>query len=155
MDINGKKISKQKCPNGPPCQAKMDIKEALDGLTKRGILQKGNRMAIEALLNPEHELHVINDATEEEICCAVLNAQEVLNNASLMPSTTGDESNDKGPSHLEFLHASSIVNKFISKVNDPSAHKLEATLSLFSNHICVEQSQSLTSTKITQYFNHK
>ena len=74
----------------------MDIEESLDGLTKKGILQKGNRMAIEALLNPEHELHVINDATEEEICCAVLNAQEVLNNASLMPSATRDELNDEG-----------------------------------------------------------
>ena len=25
MDINGKKISKQKCPNGPPCQKRLNL----------------------------------------------------------------------------------------------------------------------------------
>ena len=98
----------------------MDIKEALDDLTKRGILQRGNRMAIEALLNPEHKLHVIDDAIEKKIYCTVLDAQEVLNNASSMPSTTGDKLYNEGPLHLKFFYASSIVNKFIFKVNDPS-----------------------------------
>lgn len=52
-----------------------------------------------------------------------------------------DESDDDtGPSsHLENLQASPVVNKFIARVNDLLAHKLEATLPSFSGQMRVER----------------
>ncbi|KAH9971898.1 hypothetical protein BJV74DRAFT_752861, partial [Russula compacta] len=116
----------------------------------RGTLQKGHRMTIETLLNPVKEQHIIDDATEEEICCTVLEAWEAAKDASSVPTTSEDH--DAFPSCCEYLQASSVMNKFIARIGDPSAHKLEAGLALFNNQMDIQHSQSLTSTKITQYF---
>jgi len=53
--------------------AEKHIDAVLDDLESRGALQCGNRMDIEALINPVNESQVLYETTDEEICQAVQN----------------------------------------------------------------------------------
>ena len=50
-----------------------------------------------------------------------------------------------------------VVNSLghVARLDDLLARKLEAILASFGHHMCLERSQSLTSTRVTDYSNRK
>ncbi|KAG6867056.1 hypothetical protein C0993_007186 [Termitomyces sp. T159_Od127] len=55
-------------------EVEKQVEKALDQLQSTGILQPQNRMTIESLLNLADEVHHMEQATEGDICQAVLDA---------------------------------------------------------------------------------
>jgi len=55
----------------------------------------------------------------------------------------------------EVLQATSVINSYIDGVNDPIACKLEAILSSFRYQMCLEESHSMSSTYLTDYFGRR
>ncbi len=134
----------------PISGAEKDIEEALEGLATRGMLQKGNRMCIDALLNPADESQVIDETTEEDICQAVLEARKEREQAC-----NDDAPANPRPTYQEVLRAASTIKHYIDSIDDPIARKLEVTLASFTRQTCLEQARTLTTTKITDYFTPK
>jgi hypothetical protein len=59
----------------PIQEAENEVINALNDLEATGALQRSNRMAIEDLLNPLEETHHIFQATDQDICDAVMDAR--------------------------------------------------------------------------------
>jgi hypothetical protein len=59
------------------------------------------------------------------------------------------------PTHREMLEAASIINKYLETLNSLLAQKLTAHLTLLSRQMCLERSQAIESTYITDYFTRK
>jgi hypothetical protein len=102
----------------PVLNAEKQVEQVLDGLVSRGILQKSNRMDIEALLNPIEESQAIDKTTDEEIYSAVQNAREAQELAEV---NGGDDDVDDILSRREVLKATSLINRYINAVDDPTA----------------------------------
>jgi hypothetical protein len=127
----------------------------LDDLEETGILQRKNRMDVEALLNPLEESQTMDDTTDEEICRAVLAAHKAQEGGLI----SGEEDNvedDDTPTYREVAQAVSIINKYVRRIDDPVARKVEGTLSMFRYRMrsVKAQAQVLTNTHITDYFPH-
>ena len=116
-------------------------------------------MDINSLLNPEDESIVAADLemTDEEIRQAVLEVREK------MPVTGSDDVGDSDdvllgarPTYCEVLLATSIINRYIDGIDSPVARQMEAVLPPFTRQIqLVEQSRTMVSTNITDYFTRK
>ncbi|KAG5337003.1 hypothetical protein C0989_011212 [Termitomyces sp. Mn162] len=78
----------------PITEAEKEVEEALDQLQSTGVLQSRNRMTIEALLNPTDEIYHMEQATDEDICQAVLAARKAREDAEI---TDGIDINDDAP----------------------------------------------------------
>lgn len=142
----------------PILNAEKQVEAALDNLVATGVLQKYNRMDIEALLNPVDESQVMDETTDEEICRAVL---AMKNARELAEVNQGDDDPDDDaliapqPTRREVLQATSTIHQYINILNDPLARKLEGLLSSFRHQLCFEAQQSKQVAEITSYFARK
>lgn len=127
----------------------------LDDLEETGILQRKNRMDVEALLNPLEESWTMDDMTDEEICCAMLAAHKAQE-GGLISGKEDNVEDDDTPTYREVAQAVSIINKYVRRIDDPVTHKVEETLSMFRYRMrsVKAQAQVLTNTHITNYFPH-
>jgi hypothetical protein len=138
--------------------AEKQVSTALDDLEATGVLQKSNRMDIEALLNPIDESQAMDETTDEEICHAVLAMKNVGEFADV---NQGDDDPDDDapiapqPSRREVLQVTSTIHQYINTLNDPLARKLEGLLSSFQHQLCFDAQQSKQITEITSYFTQK
>ena len=57
------------------------------------------------------------------------------------------------PSRQDILKATSTVSKFIEKMDDPIARKLEGLLSSLNMQLRLEEARNLKDTHLTSYFN--
>ncbi|RPD58656.1 DDE-domain-containing protein [Lentinus tigrinus ALCF2SS1-6] len=130
----------------PISRAESTVTRALDELVKRGALQPSNRMDIGSLLNPEAELEVIAEVSEEEIFDAVREAAQEDNDEEL------EEDSEEGPSRREALQAVALLTRYAGTVNDPAARKLEDALAGFSRQLRHETQSAMVNTSITEYF---
>ena len=143
----------------PIANAEKIVEDALNELSGTGALQKNNRMDINSLLNPEDESIVAAEMTDEEICQAVLEVQEMREK---MPITGSDDVGDSDdvllearPTYREVLLATSVINRYIDGIDSPVARQMEAVLPPFTRQIRLEQSRTMVSTNITDYFTRK
>jgi hypothetical protein len=132
------------------------VDDALDGLVKRGVLQRYNQIDIEALLNPTDEMEHIDKTTDKEIFKAVMDAHEKHKNIDITGSDDVDDSSPikHCPTSCKALQAISLITDYTDFINDPIACKLKALLGHFSRQISVEQSRGMKETIITDYFHH-
>ncbi|KAF9501872.1 hypothetical protein BDN71DRAFT_1438594 [Pleurotus eryngii] len=118
-----------------------------------GILQRGNRMAIEELLNPVSERENIDNISAEEIFRSVQEMREAM---EMMEVNGGDDGEDgvieEKPTRKEALTAAATLGKYISDINEPFARKLEAILASFGRQTRLEATCSLEPSFITDYF---
>jgi hypothetical protein len=139
----------------PILNAEKQVSTALDDLEAMGVLQKSNRMDIEALLNPIDKSQATDKTTDEEICCTMLAMKNVQGFAEV---NQGDNDLDDNvpiapqPSHHEALQATSTIHQYINTLNDPLTRKLEGLLSSFQHQLCFDAQQSKQITEITSYF---
>jgi hypothetical protein len=139
----------------PILNAEKQVSTALDDLEAMDVLQKGNRIDVEALLNPIDESQAMNKITDEEICCTVLAMKNVQQVAEV---NQGDDDLDENvpiapqPSCCEVLQATSTIHQYINTLNDPLTHQLEGLLSSFQHQLCFDAQQSKQITEITSYF---
>jgi hypothetical protein len=136
----------------PIALAEQQVNDALDALVETGALQRGNRMDIEALLNPADETALIDETTNIEIFEAVMGARKKREDG-----TGSDDVDDPGtikpcPTPSEALRAISLITDYIDTINDPIARKLEGLLGSLSHQICMERSRGMKETAITDYF---
>jgi len=98
--------------------------------------------------------------TDEEICQAVLDAWKAEEEGKI---NGGDDDVDDNvaveacPTHRKILQAASVINSHIGghSVNDSITCKMEAILSSFRYQMHLEESHSVTSTCLTNYFSHR
>ena len=115
-------------------------------------------MDIKALLNPAAELQMIDEVTDKEIFCMVLDAQNAEEEG---PINGGDDNIDDNVSveacltYREVLQASAVITRYIDSVDDPLACKLETVLSSFGHQMCLAESHSMITTHLTDFFSHK
>ena len=98
----------------------MELTAALDGLQKRGVLQTLNRMSLEELLNPVAESHTMDEMSDEEIYCVVMEAQHV----NLMTNDDTAEDDlvlDPPPTCHEALQATLVITKYVEAMDEPLA----------------------------------
>ncbi|KIJ90740.1 hypothetical protein K443DRAFT_14981 [Laccaria amethystina LaAM-08-1] len=114
-------------------------------------------MDIESLLNPEGESTLLTETSDKEIYQAVMDAVNTRENIDINGS---DDINDiqnptnPRPTHRDALKAVSTIRQYVEDLNDPIAQKLEALLASFNRKLCVDQSRSMKSTVMTDFF-HK
>ncbi|KAJ7797413.1 hypothetical protein B0H14DRAFT_2339412 [Mycena olivaceomarginata] len=125
--------------------------ETLKDLRATGVLQEGNQLSLEDLINiPEEE--VLEDATDEEIFEAV---QQMHGNRENQEENNGDDDGsptEPRPTRKEALQALAMLSRFFEDVDGPFARMLEGSLTKFGRETRLEQSRSLVSTSITDYF---
>ena len=100
----------------------------------------------------DNELININ-ITDEEIFEVVHAKREALGNLKINGGDNDD--NDKiieKPNCQEALAASLTLQRYISDIGDPFARQLEAILASFGWQTCLEETQSLQPSHITDYF---
>ena len=133
-----------------------ELRCALDDLEVTGVLQSGNRMDIEALLNPPEESRMTEETTDEEICQAVLAAHKAQEEGPINgdDDVEDDTALEPCPTYREMFQAASVINRYVERVDNPVARKLEAILASFGRQMRLERSQALTTTHITDYFDH-
>ncbi|OJA14623.1 hypothetical protein AZE42_13790, partial [Rhizopogon vesiculosus] len=139
----------------PVANAENEVRSALDDLQATGVLQPKNRVDIEVLLNPPKESQMMDGARDEEICQAVLvarNAQEEgpINGGDV--DVEDDSPLEPCPTHHEVFQAASVINRYVEHLDDPLARKLEAILASFGRQIHLEESRSMSPTRLTDYF---
>jgi hypothetical protein len=92
----------------PVVNAEKNIEITLDELVSTGALQTGNRMNIEALLNPADEQTLMHGKTDEEICKVVLDAEK----GQLIGGNDEADDADDYPTHHKLLQAATVINKY-------------------------------------------
>ena len=97
----------------PILNAEELVVTALDDLVSTGVLQKDNRMDIEALLNPVEESQAMDGTTDEEIYRAVLAAKKAQELAEV-------NQGDDDPEDVCLLHPNPLVIRS-SRPHQPSA----------------------------------
>ncbi|KAG6852194.1 hypothetical protein H0H87_010614 [Tephrocybe sp. NHM501043] len=107
-------------------------------------------MALSELLNPIMENNMYDDGDEEEIYQAVLDWREA---EETRDEDDDDESDvDVKPSCCEALLAASILQSYVSDLDDPFARKLEGILGSFGRQTRLDEFTSLKPTTISDYF---
>ena len=116
-----------------------------------------NRMDIKLLLNPEGESILLTETSDQEIYQAVMDAVDAHENIHI---NSTDDINDiqsatnPRPTRRDVLKAVSTIRQYVEDLNDPISRKLEALLASFNMNLCVDQSKSMKSTVLTDFF-HK
>ena len=130
------------------------VVDALDDLESTGALQAMNRMSIEALLNPEGERETMDEATDEEIYHAVIDAINARENIDQNGSDDVDSDGpvQTRPSVREVLQAAATLDRYIDELDDPIARKLETTLGSFKHQLRLNRTKSMKSTVLTDFF---
>ena len=100
----------------PIVHAENQLQTALNDLERTSSLQRQNIMDIETLLNPPDESVIIDDATDDEIYQAVMDAQWVQDACLINGGDDVDNNNptDKPcPMHHEVLQATLFINRYL------------------------------------------
>ena len=115
-------------------------------------------MGIEALLNPPRESRMMEEISDEDICWAVLAAHKAEDGGTIGDGDANDveegEPVEPCPTYSEVFQAISTLNRYTEHVVDPAACKFEEALASFACHIWLTRSQALTTTHITDFFQH-
>ncbi|KAJ7572759.1 hypothetical protein C8J56DRAFT_1068024 [Mycena floridula] len=106
----------------PVVDAEKEVEEGLDKLERYGVLQKSNRMSLEALLNPDEEKHIVEECSDQDIFEDVTAAEQ---SSEDIADDDNSEPDVPAPTGTESLQAVSTVQRFISSIDDLFAHKLE------------------------------
>lgn len=142
----------------PVCQAEKEVETALEELVATGALQRVNRMDIESLLNPAGESLVLTEASDQEIYQAVIDAAAAREKLDLVGHDDGDEIDstplEPPPSRRDIVKAISTINRYVEDLNDPLARKVEALLGTFNRHLRLNETKSLRTTLMTDYFTY-
>ena len=139
----------------PIVHAENRLQTALNDLERTGSLQQQNIMDIETLLNPPDESVIIDNATDNEIYQAVMDAQWAQD-ACLISG--GDDVNNNDmmaeplPTRREVLQAALLINTYLNQEDGPLTQKLDTLLDSFKCDLCLQESRVLSSTHITDYF---
>ncbi|KIK78415.1 hypothetical protein PAXRUDRAFT_164093 [Paxillus rubicundulus Ve08.2h10] len=92
-------------------------------------------MDIEELLNPAKERQDLFEATDQDICNAVMEAKVAQENTAAAGGSNeldnSDESVKPPHTHKEALQAALILEEYISELDGPFAQKLEPLLGSF------------------------
>ena len=128
---------------------------AHDDLESTGALQRSNRMAVTAFLNPAAEARHIIDATDEEIYEVVMEAKRARE--GLVVAGTGSDDIDDGPvepapTRTEAIGAVPLLRRYTKDLDDPFARKFETMLSTFAQRTRAKEMARSKDTKLTQYF---
>jgi hypothetical protein len=113
---------------------------------------------IEALLNPVDESHVVDEVTDEEIFHTVIDAQDAQEDG---PINSGDDDIDDDASIeacstcCKVLQAATVISRYVDNVDGPLAHKLEMVLASFGHQMRLQESRSMVSTHLTDFFSFK
>ncbi|KAF8139163.1 hypothetical protein K438DRAFT_1785949 [Mycena galopus ATCC 62051] len=133
--------------------AETDLSNTLNQLEARGVLQPGNRLDMLALVEiPEEQVQ--EDATDEEIHELVQKMRADRENQEINGGDDGldDPAPAPKPTRKEALQAVSTLRKYLADVDGTFARKLEMGLATFGRETQLENSKSLVSTSITDYF---
>jgi len=111
-------------------------------------------MDIESLLNPASESHVLTETSDTEIYQAVIDA---INAHENMEINGGDNVDDNiclkpYPNRRDILKAVSTIGRYIEDLNEPIAHRMEALLGPFNMQLCLDETKSMKTTVLTDYF---
>ena len=100
--------------------------------------------------------NMYDNGTEEDICRAVLERREAEQhrekNVGDGVDDDPDESPEVKPSRQEALAAVSTLSKYIADLDEPFTRKLEVVLTSFGRQTCLDGSNSLRSTTLTDFF---
>jgi hypothetical protein len=143
----------------PLSHAEKLVNNALDDLEATGALQRSNQMDIAAFLNPAVESHNMFEVTDEDIFEAVMDAKE-RRNAHGGDNNSDDNSDSlgvpaQGPTRRELLQAAVMLKRHLATINDPFSRNLEVMLGSFGQRTHAAEMQSMTDTKLTDYFVRK
>lgn len=140
--------------------ANTGVTKALDDLQGRGLLQKKNRVDLDDFVDPEDERCGLGDGdTDGDIFEAVMKARHAR---EMMEINGGDDVDEDGcnddvelvPTVKEVLAASSIVQSFVSNVDEPFARQLEVLLGKLGHHARLEHSKTLRDGLLTDFFSN-
>ena len=149
-------IADSDAPNNLILRAEKDLERALDALESTGILQCSNRMDLSELLNPACETHDMFDATDQDICDAILEAKKAREDTDFDNSSTTDSKIplNAAMTHKEALQAVYGLRKYIMdlELDTPFAHTFKTMLGRFGHETCTQGMQNMNNTKITSYF---
>ena len=107
-------------------------------------------MDIKALLNPLDESRT-DKTTDEEIFQAVLDAHDSQDEGDM---DDDEEDTEPCPTYCEAFQVAAVLARYVGHVDNPIARKLEADLASFGCQMRLERSQALTTTHITDHFDH-
>ncbi|KAG6870804.1 hypothetical protein C0993_004119, partial [Termitomyces sp. T159_Od127] len=96
----------------PITEAEKEVEEALNQLQSTSVLQPQNRMTIEAL-NLAEEVHHMEQASDNDICQAVLEAQEAQKNMVISGGDDNGSNNTSLQAQLtrhKVQQAASLIN---------------------------------------------
>ncbi|KAJ7661795.1 hypothetical protein B0H17DRAFT_953421, partial [Mycena rosella] len=133
-------------------EAETALSETLQDLQSRGVLQKGNSLSVEALVDVPEE-QVMEDATDEEIFEAVQNMRMCRQD---MEINGGDDNQDEHspepkPTRKEALHVMGTLRRYLEDEEGSFERKMEVSLVSFGRETRLTHTKSLVSTSITDY----
>ena len=154
-------VHNTEAPNNPISDAEKLITTALDDLETTGALQHSNRMDIAELLNPVAESLNVFDATDDNIFETVMAAKAAWEANSGGSDEVADSDNVRDaptelvPTRQEAPQTAAVLRKYVNKLNDPFARKLEMMLGSFGQRMRVLSAQNMKDNKITSYFHRQ
>ena len=137
------------------------MEAALDELVATGAPQTANHMDIDSLLDQLGESLVLTEVSDKKIYQAVINAIAAHDNLDLNGHDDGNDGDsieeaslEPPPSWRDVAKAVATINRYIEKLNDPLARKVEALLGTFNRQLHLNEAKSLKDTLMTDYFTH-
>ncbi|KAJ7834940.1 hypothetical protein B0H13DRAFT_1652914 [Mycena leptocephala] len=113
-------------------KAEIALSQMLDELQSRGVLQKGNRLHLDDLVDMPEE-QVVEDATDEEIFEAVQQMQSDREDMEINGSDDGNSGCQQmlKPTRKEALHAVATLRRYLEDEEGLFARKLKGGLAAF------------------------
>jgi hypothetical protein len=119
----------------PVTIAENQVVALLDELENIGALQPSNRMELEEVLNPPGEAHGIEEATDEDIFNAVMEARREEEGHYDGDDTDTDTLVEPRPTRAEALQAAWTIIRYIKDKDGAYFRELESTLVLFVSEL--------------------
>lgn len=142
----------------PVVQAEKQVESVLDELVATGVLQKGNQMDIESLLNPLGESHVMTETSDKEIYQAVMDAIDACENIEINGGNDIDDNLnarlEPHPTRRDVLKAASTIGTYVGTINDPLARKMESILGSFNRQLRLDEASTMKATCLMDYFHN-
>jgi hypothetical protein len=107
----------------------------LDELENIGALQRSNRMELDEILNPPGEAHGIDEATDEDIFNAVMEARREEEGHYDGDDTDTDTLVEPAPTRAEALQAALTIIRYIKDKDGAYFRELESKLGLFVSRL--------------------
>jgi hypothetical protein len=94
-------------------------------------------------VDEQRVLDILDDATDARETMEINGGDDVDEDFPAKPQ----------PSRQDVLKSTSTINKFIDKMDDPNARKLEGLLCSLNMQLRLEETRNLKDTHLTSYFN--